>query len=217
MMERLWTVLILAAGVVSQQACASKPQAPVEVVRAPRTPSPEDLIVLLRDGDGAVGGVAVSNELGTTDLGTPGASTQVSVSQPPSPSAPMTDDEIQRIFGEALSSLPPPPHRFTLHFRFESEELTAESRARVLEIVAAVQNYPAAEVMVIGHTDTTGASFRNFELGLRRAESVRDILIAASVHASSIDVTSHGEADPVVRTRDEVVEPRNRRVDITVR
>jgi outer membrane protein OmpA-like peptidoglycan-associated protein len=216
-MKPTWVVPVLTGIVTAQVACAPKPKPAVEVVRAPRAQTPKDLIVLLRDSDGLVGAAAVSNRLGAMDLSADGAATNVSVTQAPSAPEILTDREIREIFGEALSSLPPPPQRFTLHFRFESEELTAESRRRVADIVAAVQNYPAPEVVVVGHTDTTGASLKNFQLGLRRAENVRDILIAASVNASAIEVTSNGEADPVVRTADEVFEPRNRRVDITVR
>jgi outer membrane protein OmpA-like peptidoglycan-associated protein len=210
-------VLVLTASLAGLLACASKPKRPVEVVRAPQSQLPTDLIVLLHDKDGSIGAAAVSNRLGATDLGVDGAATNVSITEAPSVAEILSDDEIQEIFGQVLSSLPPPPQQFTLHFRFESEELTAESRAGVSDIVAAVQKYPAAEVIVVGHTDRTGASLRNFQLGLRRAESVRDILIGASVDASAIEVASHGEADPAVRTADEVFEPRNRRVDITVR
>jgi outer membrane protein OmpA-like peptidoglycan-associated protein len=37
------------------------------------------------------------------------------------------------------------------------------------------------------------------------------------VDRSAIVVTSHGEATPLVPTADDVTEPKNRRVDITVR
>jgi len=57
----------------------------------------------------------------------------------------------------------------------------------------------------------------NFELGLRRATAIRTRLIEAGVAAAMIEVSSHGEADQLVKTADEVAEPRNRRVEITVR
>jgi outer membrane protein OmpA-like peptidoglycan-associated protein len=42
-------------------------------------------------------------------------------------------------------------------------------------------------------------------------------LIEAGLDGSSITVTSHGEATLLIPTADDVSEPRNRRVDITVR
>jgi outer membrane protein OmpA-like peptidoglycan-associated protein len=46
---------------------------------------------------------------------------------------------------------------------------------------------------------------------------VRAILVDAGLSRSAVSVTSHGEAELLVRTADGVSEPRNRRVEITVR
>ena len=73
------------------------------------------------------------------------------------------------------------------------------------------------DVAVIGHTDTTGTSAINFQLGLRRANAIRSRLVETGVDASVIEVSSHGEADLLVKTADEVPESRNRRVEISVR
>jgi outer membrane protein OmpA-like peptidoglycan-associated protein len=72
-------------------------------------------------------------------------------------------------------------------------------------------------VVAIGHTDTTGTSAKNLELGLRRANAVRAILIDAGLAPAAVSVRSHGEAALLVHTADNVFEPRNRRVEITVR
>jgi outer membrane protein OmpA-like peptidoglycan-associated protein len=72
-------------------------------------------------------------------------------------------------------------------------------------------------VVAIGHTDTMGTPVKNVELGLRRANAVQALLVDAGLPATSVAVTSHGEGALLVRTADGVVEPRNRRVEITVR
>jgi outer membrane protein OmpA-like peptidoglycan-associated protein len=41
--------------------------------------------------------------------------------------------------------------------------------------------------------------------------------VSAGLDASTIDVTSHGDADLLIQTPDETLEPRNRRVEIAVR
>jgi outer membrane protein OmpA-like peptidoglycan-associated protein len=129
----------------------------------------------------------------------------------------MSEADAQRQFGGALSALPPAAQHYTLYFRFESDELTDESRALVPQILQALTGRPFPDVAVIGHTDTTGTPAGNFELGLRRAYAIRRTLIGAQVAASMIEATSHGEADLLIKTADEVLEPRNRRVEITVR
>ncbi len=187
-----------------------------------QTPEPaagrQAVVVLLPDPDtGVVGRIAVSNPAGKVDLDAARESTTASAKRPPSPPVVMTEAEVRRLFGDALSALPPAPKHFTLNFRFESDELTDESAALVPEILKAVKERPFADVSVVGHTDTTGTPATNFGLGLKRANAVRAILIKAGLDASFIDVVSHGEAEPLVRTRNGVLEPRNRRVEITVR
>jgi outer membrane protein OmpA-like peptidoglycan-associated protein len=54
-------------------------------------------------------------------------------------------------------------------------------------------------------------------LGLERVESVKALLVSKGVDPSGIEVASHGEDNPLVETEDEVAEPRNRRIEITVR
>ena len=45
----------------------------------------------------------------------------------------------------------------------------------------------------------------------------RTLLVNAGLTRKAIEVTSHGEAELLVKTADGVFEPRNRRVEITVR
>ena len=144
-------------------------------------------------------------------------STVVSANQPPGPVTVMSEVEAQRLFGDVLAALPAAAQHFILYFRFESEELTEESRALLPQILQAVRDHPFPDVAVIGHTDTTGTRAGNVELGLRRANSIRVRLVEAGVNPSVVEVISHGEADLLVKTADEVLEPRNRRVEITVR
>ena len=186
-------------------------------VQAPSTPG-QTVVVLLPDPeDGKVGAAVATNPSGSVDLTTARASTTVSPNQPPAAVTVLTEADVNRLFGDVLSALPSAPQHFILYFRFESNELTDESRALLPKVLDAVRQQPFPDVSVVGHTDTTGTNTGNFELGLRRANAIRDRLIEAGVGASLIEATSHGEADPLIKTADEVLEPRNRRVEITVR
>ncbi len=121
------------------------------------------------------------------------------------------------MFGDALAALPPAPKSFTLYFQFDSDELTPDARALLPEILRIVKERPVPDVVAIGHTDTTGSAASNYQLGLRRAARVRDLLVEAGLDAALIAVTSAGEGEPLIRTPDETPEPRNRRVEIAVR
>src|ERR1700693_2018022 len=89
----------------------------------------------------------------------------------------MSEADVARLFGNAWSALPPPPRHFILYFRFESDQLTNESRGLVSEILNTAKGRAVPEVVVIGHTDTMGARAANVALGWRRAATVRSLLV----------------------------------------
>jgi outer membrane protein OmpA-like peptidoglycan-associated protein len=199
--------MLVVAGLVS--ACAMKSGTGQFPNRA--------VVVLLPDPeDGHVGRIVVSNPKGSAELVRARASTRVALTQAPRIRT-LRESDVNRQFGEILATLPPPPRHFTLPFRFDSEELTDEGKRLVPDVLQAVKSYPVPEVVVIGHTDTTGTPQSNAELGLRRANAVRTLLVQAGLNESAIDVRSHGEAELLVPTADGVFEPKNRRVEITVR
>jgi len=183
----------------------------------PALPAPS-LIALLPDPDtGRTGRVRVSNEFGATDLTAERQATSTAADRRPSPATTMNNTDVARQFGTALAALPPTPRHFTLYFQFESDLLTEQSRALLPEIKKTVTSLAVPEIVVVGHTDTLGNEVRNYELALKRATLVRNLLIASGLDPALIEVASHGEADLLVRTPNETAEPRNRRVEIAVR
>lgn len=177
----------------------------------------QTLAVLLPDADtNSTGAASVSNPFGSVDLAEERDAALATAGRPPVLGK-VSPEDVTNIFGHALSALPPPPVRFTLFFRFESDALTDQSQALIPDILAAVRAHAVQDVVVIGHTDTMGSQQANFALGLKRAMMVRNLLVDAGLDGSTIDVTSIGELDLLVKTPDETPEPRNRRVDIAVR
>lgn len=177
----------------------------------------QDLIVLLPDSDTrSTGDAHVSNAFGSVELAAERDAALAIAGRAPTLGK-LSPEDVTNIFGEALSALPPPPRRFTLFFKFESDELTDLSQALIPDILGVVKEHLAQDVVVIGHTDTMGTQQANYGLGLKRAMMVRNLLVKAGLDGSTIDVTSVGELDLLVKTPDETPEPRNRRVDIAVR
>jgi outer membrane protein OmpA-like peptidoglycan-associated protein len=188
------------------------------VPEVPTAPPATTLIALLPDPESGVTGHArVSNEFGAANLTTARAATQVKADGAPGAVNAISEADVTRLFGAALAALPPEPQHFTLYFTFESDTLTDESSRKVPEILAAVKRLAVPEVVVIGHTDTLGDAVANIALGLKRAKSVRSVLVDAGIAPALIEVASHGEADQLVKTRNNRAEPRNRRVEISVR
>jgi len=104
-----------------------------------------------------------------------------------------------------------------LYFKSGSAVLTDESQALIPSIVETARKYPAPDVSVIGHTDTMGDSDYNEQIALQRARSVAEIIRNAGIQVQALTIESHGERNLLVPTPDNTPEPRNRRVEITVR
>jgi outer membrane protein OmpA-like peptidoglycan-associated protein len=184
----------------------------------PPQPRSETTVVLLPDPTtGEVGRAVVSNASGAVDLMTARAATRVAAGESPREAAVLSESDARALVDDVLATLPKAPDHFVLYFQFESDELTVASKALVQQVVAAVKSFPAPEVVVTGHTDTTGSPASNIELGLKRASVVRRLLVDAGLDDGLVQVFSHGENDLLVPTRDDVYEPRNRRVEISVR
>jgi len=183
------------------------------------TPAPARVqVVLLPDPETAAPStVTVTSRGETVTLDAPRESTTVPPNRPPAAPVTIEEAEIQRQFGTVLADLPPSPQHFSLYFRTESSELADESRAVLPDVIRAAAGRKVPEVTVIGHTDTTGSARNNYKLGLERAQMVRALLLKAGLDAALIEVESHGEADLLRKTPDNTPEPRNRRVEITIR
>lgn len=105
---------------------------------------------------------------------------------------------------------------YQLYFDTNSSAIDARGQNIVKTVAYVVANAGPTRVTVIGRTDRVGAPPANMALSQRRADTVRDALIAAGVPAARIDTIWTGEVKQDVATADNTAEQRNRVVDITV-
>lgn len=94
--------------------------------------------------------------------------------------------------------------------------LRPEARESLGGIVEFVNRDPGKPVRIEGHTDSSGSSNANLALSQRRAEAVRDALVASGVEASRITVVGVGSERPVAANDTAEGRARNRRVDIII-
>lgn len=176
--------------------------------------TPRSYVVLLEDADGGTGKVVYDGPGGQTTLTQPLQAAALS-----GPAGPFTLSlaRLQRDAGAAIAAQPRAPRRFLLYFDAGTAEITPASLALLPEILAEVRSRPVADLAIVGHTDTVGSAEQNATLSLRRAQQVAQLLKDAASAARQVEVTSHGERDLLVPTPDEIAEPRNRRVEVTVR
>ena len=173
-----------------------------------------DLVVVLPEQDGKVGAVVVDDGKRETVLHTPYAS--VRTERDGMQATTSNAEQVRKEFGPALAALPARPVSLILYFT-EGSTLSDESKEVVDKMFAEIAKRPAAEITVIGHTDTVGADAFNDKLSLERAQTVREILIGMGVPAQNITAAGRGRRELLVPTADNVSEPRNRRVELNVR
>lgn len=200
-MKRLPAAMLLAAGLLA--GCASPPPA-----------APRAYVVLLENADGSTGRVVYSGPGGSTELRQPREAVALNG---PATTFQVSLDQLQRDAGAAISAQPLAPRVFVLYFEVGDATINAASQALLPQILAEVRNRPVPELSIIGHTDTVGSAAQNATLSLRRAEQVGNLLQEAIAAARQVEISSHGENNLLVRTPDETAEPRNRRVEVTVR
>jgi len=182
------------------------------------TIKPRTLIVLLPDLGGVVGEIDFTTRIGTQTLTRERSATTANKSgDTPSPAFELEQAALEQTFGAAITAQPVPPERFIIFFELRSSDLTETSSAQISQILEAIARHPAAEVDIVGHADRSGSDQYNDALSLRRANEIRQRLIGKMDNTEALRVTAQGEGEPIVVTPDGVVEPQNRRVEVTVR
>jgi outer membrane protein OmpA-like peptidoglycan-associated protein len=176
--------------------------------------APRSYVVLLPSQDGSVGQFVVRGQRGEQVLNQARYGSALDGGAPPFEVKP---DDLQRDFGAAMAARPELPVQFLLYFEVGGAELTAESKALLPRILEQAQSRKSVDMSVIGHSDTQGKAETNEALALERAKSVAAQLREMGLTDTVLAIESHGERNLLIPTPDETPEPRNRRVEITLR
>lgn len=179
-------------------------------------PRIEETVVVLPSADGHIGTVVVEHAGERYVLNRPYATSR-SLGEDPAKVTQLSEPEISHSFATTLQSLPARPASFLLYFITGTDELTDESKAELQKVLAELKQRPVPDIAVIGHTDTVGELEANDRLSAQRAERMKGFLVEIGIPASRIQVAGRGARELLVPTAEDVDEPRNRRVEISVR
>ncbi|MEM6812105.1 MAG: peptidoglycan-associated lipoprotein Pal [Pseudomonadota bacterium] len=85
-----------------------------------------------------------------------------------------------------------------VNFQTDQSDLDFQARTILDAQAQWLNSYPSLNVVIEGHADERGTREYNLALGERRANSVRNYLIANGVNPSRIDTISFGKEQPLV-------------------
>ncbi len=126
---------------------------------------------------------------------------------PPGPSAPTTTSNVVPGSEEDLRV----NVGDTVHFAYDRYDIQPDDQNTLQRQAAWLQKYPDVRVTIEGHCDERGTREYNLALGARRANAVKQVLVADGVSPARIDTISYGKERPICTESTEECWAQNRR------
>jgi outer membrane protein OmpA-like peptidoglycan-associated protein len=102
----------------------------------------------------------------------------------------------------------------TLEFDFDSAQVKEEAYPVLDKIAAILLRYPRLKLVIEGHCDDIGSDAYNEELGMMRAESVKNYLVSKGVYPDSIRTFGYGKRKRMFDDVSERARALKRRVEL---
>ncbi len=101
-------------------------------------------------------------------------------------------------------------------FAFDRSDISSEAQQILARQADWLKRYPSVSVRIEGHCDERGTREYNLALGERRAQAVKNVLVASGIPAARIGTISYGKERPIVVGSNEEAWAQNRVAITTV-
>ena len=101
-------------------------------------------------------------------------------------------------------------------FDVDEAQLTPGGELQGARLADALRQMPDRNILIEGHTDSTGSADYNLDLSQRRAGAVEGLLIVQGVDPTRIVTRGYGEAYPVATNDTSAGRQQNRRVEVVI-
>jgi outer membrane protein OmpA-like peptidoglycan-associated protein len=101
-------------------------------------------------------------------------------------------------------------------FDIDQADLKNQSQTELAKLSGILNKYADTNIMLAGHTDSTGSEEYNLGLSRRRAQSVADYLTTQTVDPARFAVEGYGKSDPIASNDTSAGRAENRRVEVAI-
>ena len=101
-------------------------------------------------------------------------------------------------------------------FDVNKSDLRPDAQTNIQKMATILNKYPDTDVLIEGHTDSTGSHDHNMALSVQRAQSVQSQLMANAVTQDRLRVSGYGPDQPVASNSTTEGRQANRRVEIAI-
>jgi peptidoglycan-associated lipoprotein len=134
--------------------------------------------------------------------GTQEATTRLTVTQAPPPTAMTSSPTEEDLFGRTVKDI---------YFDYDKSDIRGDQQASVQSDMLFLNQHPNIGFTVEGHCDDRGSTEYNLALGDQRASAVKNALTTAGINASRIKTISYGKEKPFCLEENEACWQQNRR------
>lgn len=103
-----------------------------------------------------------------------------------------------------------------LLYDFDSSLIRAEAGRNLQALAASLKEYPNTDILIVGHTDSSGSASYNQALSVRRAEAAQAYLQLWGVESRRTHTTGRGQTEAVATNETEFGRQMNRRIEIAI-
>jgi outer membrane protein OmpA-like peptidoglycan-associated protein len=103
-----------------------------------------------------------------------------------------------------------------LLYDIDSDHVRFEAAQNLRNLAASLSKYPRTDLLIVGHTDSTGSTAHNQSLSMRRAESAVAFLVGQGVSAGRLRTMGRGEVEPITSNSTDAGRQLNRRVEVAI-
>lgn len=103
-----------------------------------------------------------------------------------------------------------------LTFDYNSSKIKNSTKENLSDLSAILEKYSDTEILLQGHTDSSGSNDYNMELSEKRAKAVRNYLVQNKIDSRRFIIEGHGETMPIADNNTEAGKQKNRRVELAI-